>query len=116
MDRSVDFYLLTETRTQDAILQWVTTVEKRLVFGRVQSVTANEFFAGGQNGFKPELRITMFAPDYQGEENLEINGKQYSIYRTYYGTNDTLELYVEKRRGDKHDESRRVSAGSDGGT
>ena len=103
MDRSVDFYLLADTWTQDGIKQWVKTTTRRQVFGRVQSVTGNEFFAGGQNGFKPEFRITMFAPDYEGEDNLELNGKQYSIYRTYYATTDTLELYVERRAGDGPD-------------
>lgn len=101
MDRSVAFYLLSETRTQDAIGQWITTTEKRQVFGQITSVTASEFFAGGQNGFQPEYRIVMFAPDYEGEENLEYNGETFSIYRRYQGRNDRLELYVEKRRGDQ---------------
>lgn len=104
MDRSIVFYLLTPTHSQDNIGQWVETVEKRQVFGQVSSVTASEFFAGGQNGFKPDLRVTMFGPDYQDEENLELEGKIYSIYRTYRGKNDTLELYLEKRRGD-HEQS-----------
>lgn len=101
MDRSITFYFLTETYQQDSIGQWVKTVDKRQVFGQVSSVTANEFFAGGANGFKPDLRITMFAPDYHGEDNLELDGKIYSIYRTYYGRNDTIELYLERRRGDE---------------
>lgn len=100
MDRSVTFFLLTETMTQDSIGQWIRTTQKRSVFGQVSSVTAREFFAGGQNGFQPELRITMFGPDYYGEENLELDGQIYSIYRTYKGRNDTIELYLEKRRGD----------------
>lgn len=104
MDRSAAFYLLKETQTQDAIGQWIKTTEKRQVFGQVTSVTASEFFAGGQNGFQPELRVTMFGPDYQDEENIELEGKIYSIYRTYRGKNDTLELYLEKRRGD-HEQS-----------
>lgn len=103
MDRSAAFYLLKETQTQDAIGQWIKTTEKRQVFGQVTSVTASEFFAGGQNGFQPELRITMFAYDYEGEENLELDGQIFSIYRHYRGRNDTLELYVEKRRGDHAD-------------
>lgn len=100
MDRSVDFYLISKTRTQDDIGQYVQTVEKRQVFGQVSSVTANEFFAGGQNGYKPELRITMFAYDYQGEDDLELDGKIYSIYRTYFSRSDIVELYCERRRGD----------------
>lgn len=100
MDRSVSFYLLTPHRVQDDLLQWVDDPIRREVFGQISSVTSTEFFSAGQNGISPEFRMTMFAPDYEGEQDLEYNGQIYSIYRTYYGRNDTLELYVERRRGD----------------
>ena len=103
MDKSIAFYLLTAVKYQDEIGQFKETTRKRLVYGNVSSVTASEFFAGGQNGYKPELRITMFAPDFMGEQNLELDGQVYSIYRTYQGRNDTLELYLEKRCGDRND-------------
>lgn len=100
MDRSVSFYLISKTMAQDTIGQWAPTVEKRQVFGQVSSVTASEFFAGGQNGYKPELRITMFSYDYHGEDDLELDGKIYTVYRTYFSRTDTIELYCERRRGD----------------
>ena len=53
------FYLLSAERSQDAIGQWVEERIERPVFGQVNSVTASEFFSGGQNGFKPDLRFTM---------------------------------------------------------
>jgi hypothetical protein len=100
MDKSVMFYLLVPTQTQDTMGDWETTLTKRPVYGSVSSVTANEFFAGGQNGYSPEIKVTMFGPDYEGEENLELDGVQYSIYRVYRGRTDTAELYCERRRGD----------------
>lgn len=100
MDRSTDFYLLTPERTKDAIGQWISTTTKRSVFGQIQSVSGAEFFSAGQNGISPEYRITMFAYDYDGEQDLELDGVVYSVYRTYRGKNDTIELYVERRRGD----------------
>lgn len=100
MDKSIVFNLLVPTRTQDALLQWTEQLTARQVFGQKTSVTANEFFYAGQNGHSPEFRIVMFGPDYQGEELLELDGEIYSIYRTYQGKNDTLELYAERRRGD----------------
>lgn len=100
MDKSIVFNLLVHTRTQDALLQWTEQLTARQVFGQKTSVTANEFFSAGQNGHSPEFRIVMFGPDYQGEELLELDGEIYSIYRTYQGKNDTLELYAERRRGD----------------
>lgn len=100
MDRSTDFFLLTVERSQDAIGQWTETVTKRAVMGQIQSVSGAEFFSAGQNGITPEYRITMFAYDYDGERDVELDGVAYSVYRTYRGKNDTVELYVERRRGD----------------
>lgn len=101
MDKSIDFYLVSATQTQDAIGQFVPgTPVKRTVYGQVTSVSAEEFFAAGQNGISPEYRIVMFGPDYNGERDLELNGIPYSVYRTYTGRTDTVELYVERRRGD----------------
>lgn len=103
MDRSTAFNLLTPSRAQDTIGQWVTTYTPKQVYGNVGSVSAAEFFAAGQNGIKPELRITMFAYDYSGERDLEVNGVIYSVYRTYFATTDKIELYCERRAGDHED-------------
>lgn len=70
------------------------------VFCTVESVTRNEFFAGGRSGLNPEYKFIIFAGDYSGEDEIEYNGKGYAIYRTYHqpGT-DYLELYVERKGG-----------------
>ena len=47
----------------------------------------------------PEYRFTMFAPDYEGERTVKYHGKAYSIYRTYLGRTDTIELYAERKGG-----------------
>lgn len=99
MDRSIDFILLSKTRAKNDIGQYEETVTERTVFGRIGDVSASEFFAGGQAGFKPEYRITMFAPDYEGEDQCKIGDEVFSIYRTYHATTDTLELYLERRAG-----------------
>ena len=99
MDRSDVCYLLTKAKEQDAYGVWRETITERLVFCRVNSVTQTEFFEGGRNGLNPEYRITMFAGDYNNESLLKYKGLSYAIYRTYYGRNDTLELYVERQGG-----------------
>ena len=81
-------------------MQWVENVTRRPVYGQIGSVSASEFFAGGQNGFKPEWRVTMFGPDYEGEDDAEIDGEVYSIYRVFRARNDRVELYMERRTGD----------------
>lgn len=101
MDRSIRFRLLTVNSTQDEIGQWIEELTPRCVYGRLESVSASEFFAAGQTGFRPDFRIVMFGPDYNGERDCIVNDVQYSIYRTYYRKNDMVELYLERRAGDE---------------
>ena len=99
MDRSAVAYLIAETFQKDAygVLQPTTTRKK--IYCDVSSVSMSEWFEGGRNGLNPELRMTMFSGDYNGEKLIEYNGTEYSIYRTYLRRNDVLELYVERRGG-----------------
>lgn len=99
MDRSSIAYLLTETYEVDSYGIQQPTVQRVKIYCNVASVTRSEWFEGGRSGLNPEYRMTMFAPDYSGQKLIEYNGVNYSIYRTYYGRNDTLELYVERRQG-----------------
>ena len=99
MDRSEVITLLSTTKEQNDYGVWVETPTSRDVFCQVDSVTRAEFFNGGRNGLNPEFRMTMFFGDYDGEQMLIYNGKSYSVYRTYQGRNDTIELYVERKGG-----------------
>lgn len=99
MDRSDVCTLLSVSRAQDEFGVWRETITERLVFCSVNSVTRSEFFEGGRNGLNPEFRITMFFGDYAGETLLKYKGKTYTIYRTFMGRNDELELYVERQGG-----------------
>lgn len=99
MDRSTPIMLLSTTKEQNAYGVWVESPTSRMVFCQVDSVTRAEFFDGGRNGLNPEYRMTMFFGDYNGEKLLSYNGQTYSVYRTYQGKNDTIELYVERKGG-----------------
>ena len=99
MDRSEEITLLSSTKTQNAYGVWEETLTSRDVFCKVESVTRQEFFDGGRNGLNPEYRMTMFFGDYDDEKALVYKGKAYSVYRTYLGKNDTIELYVERKGG-----------------
>lgn len=99
MDRSKTIQLIAQTQTQDAYGVWRKTETSRTVFCAVNSVTRDEFFDGGRNGLNPEYQITMFAYDYEGETIVVYEGKRYGVYRTYFGRNDTIELYVERKGG-----------------
>lgn len=99
MDRSTPIYLIKEEYTEDAYGVLIPTLTRRQVYANVMSVSASEFFEGGRNGLNPEYRIIMFGPDYEGEEVIEYNGVQYAVYRTYRGRTDTIELYVQLKKG-----------------
>lgn len=102
MDRSKAFYLVANAYTVDNIGQRVATQTKRLVYGRIGSVTRNEWSAAGELGIKPEYTLTMFSGDYAGEKTVEMDGKFFGIYRTYQTLNDDIELYLEWKVGDSN--------------
>lgn len=91
--------LRSSTATTDAYgvtrLNWT----ENDVYARVESVSAAEFFDGGQNGLKPEYRFTVSAWDYNDEMELAYHGQLYSVYRTYRRTLDLVELYAERKAG-----------------
>lgn len=109
MDRSNVAYLIKESYTVDEIGQRVPVPTGRMVYCNIASVTGAEWFAAGQNGIRPEYRITMFRHDYRKEETVNIDGHlegdeviggtNYTVYRTYIRDTDELELYVEKKAG-----------------
>ena len=99
MDRSEVLTLIGTTRTQDEYGIWRKTPTARNVFCQVNSITRSEFFDAGRNGLNPEFMFSMFAGDYEGERTCEYRGQKYSIYRTYLGRNDVIELYAERKGG-----------------
>lgn len=99
MDRSNICTLIGETYTADSIGQMVATEVTSQVYCNVQSVSQSEWFNGSQNGLRPELKITMFAPDYEGQKTVEFEGERYGIYRTYLRQDELLELYLERKTG-----------------
>lgn len=101
MNHAHKITLLTSKYTQDAIGQWIKTVEETDVFGLVSSVTMSEFYQAGMQGFKPDFRITIWMTEYHDEEELVYNDKVYSIYRTYIRDDGRIELYVTERKGDE---------------
>lgn len=89
------------TRTQDAEGIWhITKPTEREILARMGSIDRREFYSGGEAGFRPDMRFTVFQAEYQGEGRLLWNGQAYAVYRTYQvpGTDD-LELYVQREVG-----------------
>lgn len=99
MDRSTPIYLVDQVYSEnDASILSAQPVERE-VYADITSVTRTEWFEGARAGLNPEFRFRMFAPDYNGEEILKYGDNYYTIYRTYYGRNDIVDLYCERRNG-----------------
>ena len=105
MDRSTPIYLVHETKAQNDIGEWVPTEVLRKVYANVTSISASEYFSASQIGLNPEIRFTMFAPDYQGELAVEYNGIRFSVYRIYRATSDKMELYAQREAGTANHET-----------
>lgn len=100
MDRSDVIKLIPVTYAKDtAGIPRASEGEPREVMCQVNSVTRSEFFEAGRNGLNPEFVFRVFFGDYEGERLVEYQNKRYSIYRTYHGRNDMMELYAERKGG-----------------
>lgn len=98
MTRDVMITLITPvTMTDEYGIPQPTTEERVNVLAGCESVSASEFFEAGRNGLRPEFRFTLFFGDYDGQKIVEYNGKEYTVYRTYMGKSDTVELYVQQK-------------------
>lgn len=99
MDRSAVLTLIGMTYVKDALNQYVSQETRREVFCTVHSISGAEWFDAGRNGVKAQLKIKLFAPEYNGETIVELKGKRYAVYRTYLAKNEQMELYLEEKAG-----------------
>lgn len=91
--------LISKTFTQDEVGFPVATDTTYETFCQVQSVSRAEFFNAGKAGLTPEYVFTVNAVEYDGQSEVEYEGKRYTIYRTYRTDEDMMELYAEYRSG-----------------
>ena len=87
--------------TQDDLGEWTEELKETEVFARIESVSMNEFYQAGLQGFKPEYKFTIWMNEYSGQELLKYGEKLFAIYRTYRRDDGRLELYVNERKGDE---------------
>ena len=99
MDRSDVIQLVAVRYSEDDIGQRIPAETARNVFCSIASVSATEWFEAGRSGMQAALKVTVFEPDYHGEQIAVVDGVRYGIYRTYRAKNETLELYLEAKAG-----------------
>lgn len=99
MDRSDVIGLVNKAYNKNSFGKYTSVDTVKRVYCNVSSVTRAEWYEAGQQGLKPEFRVTLFAYDYDGQDEVIYNGVHYSVYRTYFAKNDSVELYVEAQGG-----------------
>lgn len=100
MDKTSVAYLVTKDWVQDEYGVHHELTSERKIYVQVNSVSGSEWFEGGRSGHNPEFQLTTSRFNYKGEELIKLRDKYYTIYRTYLGRDDTIELYCERRKGD----------------
>lgn len=93
--------LIAKSYAVDSIGVPIPDPDPRQVYAYVSSVNQSEFYKAGQAGLKPYACYTVRLTEYNGEDEIEDNGKRYTVYRTYNRTDGRVELYVQKRKGSK---------------
>lgn len=95
--------LITTEYGQDDLGEWTETQTKTEVFAMVNSVTMNEFYNAGLQGFKPDYRFTVWLNEYDDQELVEYKNKIYAVYRSYRRDDGRIELYVNEKKGEEND-------------
>jgi SPP1 family predicted phage head-tail adaptor len=75
--------LITVTTTQNSIGDNIYTNTYSQKFANKKSVRQSEFYQAMNNGLKPSLLFEIRSIDYNNEESLRYNSKEYTIIRTY---------------------------------
>lgn len=93
-------YLIALSYSQDEIGQMVATERRTPVWAFIQSVSRAEWMQAGQQGLNPSLMVSTPIVNYSSEEQVEVSGKRYAVYRTYFNWgSDMVELYLTEKAG-----------------
>jgi SPP1 family predicted phage head-tail adaptor len=87
--------LITLTKAQNSIGNTTETKVYREIFADKQSVRQSEFYQASATGLKPEIMFEIRSEEYNNEETMRYNSKEYRIIRTYDKGNDLIELICE---------------------
>ena len=99
MDRSNTLKLVAETYTQNAIGVFEPKETETEVCCSIESIGQQEWAAASRQGFNPEIKATINRYEYNKEQIVVIEGKRYSVYRTYVAKGEKIELYLERKVG-----------------
>ena len=73
----------------------IETPVEREVFADKQSIRQSEFYQAAATGLRPELMFVVRSVDYNGEQKLKYNDKEYAVIRTYDKDGELTELICQ---------------------
>lgn len=76
----------------------IRTVKYRKVYANKKSIRQSEFYQGASAGLKPELVFEIRSVEFDNDEIVKHNEKEFTIVRTYE-TGENIELTVTTHRG-----------------
>lgn len=105
MEYTEIIYLVSNTKEEDEIGNVITSsfkLTKR--YAKKQSLRTNEFYSAIESGLTPSIEFVMKRLDYEGQEELNYNGKRYAVIRTIDPKNKfDIVLVCAKKIGIKED-------------
>lgn len=87
------------SHTTDADGYDVETEVETTVYADVTSSKRSEFYAAKQTGVDLAITVHLRAVDYNGQERLVWNGKEYKVERAYTEAREIYELNCSEYKG-----------------
>ena len=76
----------------------ISTYAWRTLFAKKKSIRQSEFYDAANAGLKPELTFEIYSFEYNNDEKLKLEDKEYMILRTYE-KGEKIELTVSTQVG-----------------
>lgn len=99
MNELVELIPVEETTERGNIRRNPLYDKAREVYARMLSVGEREFYDSVQAGFELELKLEVWAWEYEGEKIVRYDGVEYSVVRVYRNKQRMAELSCEKIKG-----------------
>ena len=87
--------LISVTVTENDMGDIIETPVEREVYADKQSIRQSEFYQAAATGLRPELMFVVTSIEYEGEQKLKYNDKEYTIIRTYDKDDELTELICQ---------------------
>lgn len=95
----VDLLIYEEGKDEDGFPTPPVETSRRTVFVNKKDVRSSEFYMANQQGVALKFMFEMHSFDYEGEEILEYEGRQYKVFRTY-DKGEKIEIICTALSGD----------------